>query len=144
MTRAIFMALLLGACSPTPDHALAWAPSGQAPLETHAVDLDPADPQPATCDVEVSFGSFAAGPDIELKQRISDLVQSNPDVTDSRESPWGREGETTLCLYTRDGAAADRLYAAIVAMIPTRGPRAPTTVTHRDGRAHSTSGPGRH
>lgn len=92
------------------------------------------------CDVQVSYGSFGPGVDTPLKQRIADMVANDPAVIEASEEGWGREGETTLCLHTQDRAAADRLFEAIVALLPVEAPRAPTTVTHRDGRVRGSGG----
>ncbi|CAN5323352.1 hypothetical protein BH10PSE1_BH10PSE1_01320 [soil metagenome] len=100
-----------------------------------------ATPATAACDVEVSFGSFGAGVDAPLHGQILALTRANPDVTTSTEEPWGREGETTLCLMARDEAATDRLYGMIAAQLPSTSTRAPTTVRHRDGRSRAATYP---
>lgn len=100
------------------------------------------DPTPAaSCDVEVSFGSFGAGVDTALHGQILALIRANPEVIDSREEGWGREGESTLCLRLKDETAANRLYGAIAAQLPSTSTRAPTTVRHRDGRSRSATYP---
>lgn len=91
------------------------------------------------CDVEVSFGSYAMGVDRDLKTRVMAFVDDSDDVVDVTERPWGREGESTLCVLTAGASAADRVYARIAGLIPARSERAPTTVTHRDGRTKSSS-----
>lgn len=95
------------------------------------------------CDVEVRFGSYAMGVDPDLKRRILSIVQNDPGVETSTETPWGREGESTLCVDLDSAAATDRLYGRIEAVIPPYSDRAPTTVIHRDGRSHSAVMPGR-
>lgn len=99
---------------------------------------------PDTCDVEVSFGSYGAGPDGALRDNILNLVKDDPGVTASGMKPWGREGETTLCLRAKDDATANRLYGVIAAQLPSTSTRAPTTVRHRDGRSHATAYPTAH
>jgi len=89
------------------------------------------------CDVEVRFGSYAMGVDTDLKRRILSLVQNDPGVETSTETPGGREGESTLCVDLDSAAGTDRLYGRIAALIPPYSDRAPTTVIHRDGRSHS-------
>ena len=95
----------------------------------------------AACDVEVSFGSYGAGTDRALHDSILALTRGNPDIASAEETPWGREGETTLCLRTPDDAAANRIYGAVAAQIPQTGAKAPTTVRHRDGRSRFTAYP---
>lgn len=100
----------------------------------------PADDGPRPCDVTVSFGSYAMGVDHDLKARILALVASDRSVEDSEERRWGREGESDLCIHAPAPGAADRLFDQIAALIPATSDRAPTTVTHRDGRSDA-SGP---
>lgn len=92
------------------------------------------------CDVEVSFGSYAMGVDQDLKARIVGVVSGNADVAGSVETPWGREGESTLCIMA-DAGATDRLYDRIVGLLPRYSERAPTTVTHADGRSRAVGMP---
>lgn len=93
------------------------------------------------CDVEVRFGSYAMGVDQELKTRIIQVVDGNPDVESWVSTPWGREGESTLCIVTDTAAASDRVYDRIVDLMPQYSERAPTTVTHADGRSRAVSMP---
>lgn len=117
---ALFAALLLAGCAATPSA--------------------PADDGPRPCDVTVSFGSYAMGVDHDLKARILALVASDRGVEGSEERRWGREGESDLCIYAPGPGAADRLFDQIAAQIPETSSRAPTTVSHRDGRRDA-SGP---
>ena len=86
------------------------------------------------CEVEVRFGSYAMGVDRELKDSVLQLVGEDSGVLSSTESPWGREGESTLCVQTDNARTADRVYEGIVALLPPHSDRAPTTVIHADGR----------
>ena len=86
------------------------------------------------CEVEVRFGSYAMGVDRELKDSVLQLVREDSGVLSSTESPWGREGESTLCVHTDNARTADRVYEGIVALLPPHSDRAPTTVIHADGR----------
>ncbi|HEV2082414.1 MAG TPA: hypothetical protein VGR32_08155 [Brevundimonas sp.] len=95
------------------------------------------------CDVKVDFGSYAMGVDGELKSRILAFVEGSDDVVDAAETSWGREGESTLCVLAAGASATDRVYGRIAGLIPVRSERAPTTVTHRDGRTKSSSLPPR-
>jgi hypothetical protein len=93
------------------------------------------------CDLTVSFGSYAMGVDHELKARILALVAQDPGLENTEERPWGREGESDLCIHAPRPGQADRLYDRIAEMIPTYSGRAPTTVTHRDGRSDASGMP---
>jgi hypothetical protein len=95
------------------------------------------------CDVEVSFGSYAMGVDRDLRARIVAFVDGSEDVVDAVETPWGREGESTLCVQAAGASATDRVYVRIAGLIPAQSERAPTTVTHRDGRTKSSTLPPR-
>lgn len=91
------------------------------------------------CDVKVDFGSYAMGVDQELKARVVAYVDESEDVADVTETRWGREGESTLCVQAASSTGIDRVYGRIAALIPARSERAPTTVTHRDGRVKSSA-----
>lgn len=93
------------------------------------------------CDLEVTFGSYAMGVDQALKVQIQNRIDGEAAVQSIEERHWGREGESTICVRTFDAAGADRLYREIAAMIPEHSERAPTTVTHRDGRSQGSTWP---
>jgi hypothetical protein len=122
----------------TANHAAAATAEAEAAAQTVPT---PAAAATVECDVEVSFGSYGAGPDTALKDSILTLVKADPGVTASDVKPWGREGETTLCLKAKDEAAANRLYGTLAAQLPSTSTRAPTTVRHRDGRSRATAYP---
>ena len=124
MIRGLAAALLLAGCA-TADQAV-----------THPVT-------PGVCHVEVSFGSYAMGVDGDLKTRIQAVITGDEDVLGVEESRWGREGESTLCISTLGMPAADRLYSEIAALIPEHSDRAPTTVSHLDGRSEGSTWPER-
>lgn len=58
------------------------------------------------CDVTVSFVSICCGPDQATETRIRRAVIADHRVVTAYETPWGREGESTLCLRTRTAADA--------------------------------------
>jgi hypothetical protein len=95
------------------------------------------------CDLEVTFGSYAMGVDQALKVEIQNRIDGEAAVSSIEERWWGREGESTICIRTFDAAGADRLYTAVAAMIPEHSDRAPTTVSHLDGRSHGSTWPER-
>ena len=100
----------------------------------------PADSDPQACHVTVSFGSYAMGVDAELKTDILAVINADPGVMNVEETRWGREGEFDLCIHAPGRGIADRLYNQIADLIPEYSDRAPTTVTHIDGRTDA-SGP---
>lgn len=125
MIRALAAALLLAGCAAT---------EGTPMTEPAGVNV---------CDLEVTFGSYAMGVDQALKAEIQNRIDGEAAVASVEERRWGREGESTVCVRTYDAAGADRLYAAISAMIPEHSDRAPTTVSHRDGRSQGSTWPER-
>jgi len=126
------------------NHAAAATEAEAAAKAAPAVAPEPVLAATAECDVEVSFGSYGAGPDAALRDSMVSLLKADPGVTASEMKPWGREGESTLCLVTKDEAAANRLYGTLAAQLPSTSTRAPTTVRHRDGRSRATVYPTAH
>jgi len=88
---------------------------------------------PADCPLVIAFGSYAMGIDSETLRRVEGLLAGDPAVTGVTRSPWGREGEVTLCAAVRSNADRDRLFAAVAALFPQR-PRGPLSVRTNDGR----------
>jgi hypothetical protein len=64
--------------------------------------------------------------------KVETLLAADRGVTKVERSPWGREGEVTLCATTRSGRDATRLFRAIAALAPAK-PRGPITVSTRSG-----------
>lgn len=148
-TAALGLLLSLGACDgedpvtsatreiATTNHAAAAVARIEAEAEARADTVVSA----TTCDVEVSFGSFGSGVDGPLREQIRTLVLGDPDMVTSHEDRWGREGESTLCLQLKNEAAADRIFGAVAALLPSYSTRAPTTVRHHDGRSRAVTYP---
>jgi hypothetical protein len=88
---------------------------------------------PAHCPLTIHFGSYAMGIDGKTLRRVESLLAGDPAVTGVTRSPWGREGEVTLCASIRSNADRDRLFAAVAALFPRR-PRGPLSVRTNDGR----------
>jgi hypothetical protein len=120
----------------TANHAAAAVEQIKAETAAKAVT-----PEAVACDVEVSFGSYGTGVDGTLREQIRTLALDDADVITSTDKPWGREGESTLCLRMKDAAATDRLYGMLAAQLPSTSTTAPTTVRHRDGRSRATTYP---
>lgn len=108
---ACLSALALGACAST------GAPRADAPTER--------------CDMTVAFGSYGSGIDRVLHEQIVRFLAHDNRVGGVIERGWGREGETTLCVRTRNSGDMERLIAELRAMAASAGGiRAPTTVAY--------------
>ena len=79
------------------------------------------------CPLVVTFASYGAGIDGDTRARVETLLVSDRAVVGFAARHWGREGETTLCVRTRAGPDAARLFHAIRAMVPLRA-RAPISI----------------
>lgn len=115
MRLLAFAALILtAACQPMPE-----APSGPVAGER--------------CHVTVSFGSVCCGVDQATRARILAYVEHGPYVGRMTEHPWGREGESDLCLRTISSADPDVVVREIAALIPARteGSSTGTTTVRR-------------
>ena len=131
----LFAILALGAC--------AQRTANQAP----AAPPPPPPPPPIggvtqTCALTIVFGSYAMGIDGPTRTRVEALLVADRGVAGFDTRRWGREGEITLCVRTRSGADANRLFQAVRAMIPTR-PRGPITLGTSSGLSYETPPPRR-
>jgi hypothetical protein len=99
--------------------------------------IPPAPPKPssqaAACPLTVAFGSYAMGIDAATYARVEALLSADLAVTAVERTPWGREGEVTLCARTRSPADAERLLDSIAALFPA-APRGPISVATAAGR----------
>jgi hypothetical protein len=100
-----------------------------------------ADAGPAPCDVTIKFGSYGAGIDRDLADRIAAAVKIDRDVARSTIKPWGREGEFDQCLTVKPGRDAKALYARYRAMLPGKNLKAPTSIEGPDGMRFETIAP---
>lgn len=82
----------------------------------------------AACDFTVAFGSYGSGVDTVLRERIVRALAGDRRVAGTQERRWGREGESTLCVNSRNNGDVDGLIGEINAMIAAqvdlRGPTA--------------------
>ena len=92
------------------------------PAPRHPVPVVPAD-----CTITVAFGSYAMGIDSPTLARMERTLQADRRVRRFTRHPWGREGEVTLCVYTRSYSGAGGLSRQLRGMIPAR-PRGPVSV----------------
>jgi hypothetical protein len=92
----------------------------------------PTQPQAAAgaCALEIRFGSYAMGIDSGALQRVEALLAARRIPV--QRTPWGREGEVTLCATPRIPADAERLAREIAALLPA-DPRGPVAVTTAAG-----------
>jgi hypothetical protein len=92
------------------------------------------------CPLLVTFASYGTGIDGDTRARVETLLVSDRAVVGFAARHWGREGETTLCVRTRAGPDAARLFHAIRAMVPARS-RAPISIRTDAGLSFETRPP---
>lgn len=80
----------------------------------------------ADCPLTIQFGSFAVGPDRKAAAAIDRLLRSDESASVTR-SPYGREGEYSLCVRTSSKDHAVRLFEAVREILRA-GVRAPVSV----------------
>ena len=90
-----------------------------------SADVPPA--PAAACSVTVRFGSYAMGIDTAAAAEIDTILAGNANVKSVTRSAWGREGEYTLCVATRDATGAVRLMKQLAAVLP-QSPKGPISV----------------
>jgi hypothetical protein len=126
---AFLAAAALCACAAAPG---AETPGAGTPAAQEGSDMSDSH-IPAGCPLLISFGSYAMGIDRGTLRRVEALLAADPAVTAVIRSPWGREGEVTLCAAVRSDADRDRLFAAVAALFPRR-PHGPLSIRTNDGR----------
>lgn len=114
--------------------ALFAAPAAIARLPMNA------GPAPADCPLTIGFASYGAGIDGGSVQAVDRLLARDRAVRAVTRHRWGREGEVTLCVRTRGGADAARLFRAVRALLPAR-PRGPIALRTRTGLRYETPPP---
>jgi hypothetical protein len=120
--------LLLAAALFAAPAAIARAPRGN-------------NPAPANCPLTIGFSSYGAGID-RSSQAIERLLAGDRAVRAVTRHGWGREGEITLCVRTRSGTDANRLFRAARRLIPAR-PRGPVSLGTLGGLRYETPPPRR-
>lgn len=100
-----------------------------------------ADAGPPHCDVTIKFGSYGAGIDRELADKVAAAVKNDRDVARSERKPWGREGEFDQCLTVKPGRDAKAMYERYRAMLPGKSLKAPTSIEGPDGLRFETIAP---
>lgn len=88
--------------------------------------------RPSACDVEIRFGSFAAGIDKRAEAAVEALLEDEPGIAAVSRSSHGREGEYALCVSTRSSEDSALLFRRIAESLP--GPAsAPVRITGPGG-----------
>jgi len=101
----------------------------------------PSIPGGESCDVSISFGSYAMGIDGDAYARVETWLAAHKDlVTDVEVTPWGREGERTVCVMTSSPAAIKPVFSGVVKQLPAVGKKAPITAMSRTGGHFQTKG----
>ena len=120
-----------------------------AVLATACATDSGAEPPPSVpggegCDVSISFGSYAMGIDSEAYARVETWLAGHKDlVADVKVTPWGREGERTVCVTTTSPAAIKPVFSGVVKQLPAIGKKAPiTALSKTGGHFHTKGGPG--
>nr|WP_295110717.1 hypothetical protein [uncultured Caulobacter sp.] len=100
-----------------------------------------ADAGPPKCDVTIKFGSYGAGIDRDLADKVAVAVKADRDIARSERKPWGREGEFDQCLTVKSGRSAKAVFERYRAMLPAKTLKAPTSIEGPDGLKAETIGP---
>ena len=144
MTRlALLLLPMLAACEAAGDPRNA-APTNASPVPAAAPAAAAPAPAPAKagvrpepgpgddCPLAIRFGSYAMGIDRPTLEAVESLLAADAAVTAVERSPWGREGEVTLCARLRSDSDAGRLFRAVAGLFPAE-PRGPLSVATRTG-----------
>lgn len=127
---ALFLASLATAGS-----AFAVTPEGGRPVTGVA-------PGDENCDVTVVFGSYAMGIDGESFRKVEAYLKRRPNVRYTATA-WGREGEKTVCVDTKNKAQTRRVYSDLRGMLPRVSRRGPVTIRSNLGQNYQTQSPHR-
>ncbi|MCK5911630.1 MAG: hypothetical protein KAG62_16920 [Caulobacter sp.] len=100
-----------------------------------------ADAGPARCDVTIRFGSYGAGIDHALADKVAAAIKVDRDIARAERKPWGREGEFDQCLTVKPGRDARATYERYRSMLPARSLKAPTSIEGPGGLRFETIAP---
>lgn len=129
---AMFLASLATAGS-----AFAVQPEGGRPGQGPVRGVAPGD---ENCDVTVVFGSYAMGIDGESFRKVEAYLKRRPNVRYTATS-WGREGEKTVCVDTKNNAQTRKVYADLRGMLPRVSRRGPVEIRSTLGQTYQTRSP---
>ncbi len=120
------VAALAAACATVP--ATAAQPEGGRP------SIAPGD---VNCDVTVVFGSYAMGIDSQTFAKVDAYLKRRAPAVTANTSSWGREGERTICVTTRNAKATRKVFTDIRNMAPRVARRGPVEIRSRFGTFQS-------
>lgn len=106
--------------------------SAPAPRQAGITTAPRNTPVPRDCPLVVAFASYAAGINRRVYAAVEELLTNDRGVRAIQRHPWGREGEVTLCVRTRTGRDAVRLFHRVKALFPS-GRTPPLTVSTSSG-----------
>ncbi len=119
----LFATIAIAACAPVP---LQMPEAALGPVSSSAQWAEE-NSTPGKCSVRVVFGSFATGPDRGAMLAINRILVAEPAMTQISRSPYGREGEHSLCIQASKPTAATRIFEDLKSAL--RGPvAAPVTI----------------
>ena len=97
-------------------------------------------PGDENCDVTVVFGSYAMGIDGQSYQKAEAYLKRRKGVRYTSTN-WGREGERTICVDTKNKTQTRKVYADIRGMLPRVSRRGPVEIRSNLGEAYRTRSP---
>jgi hypothetical protein len=124
-------AALAAACAAVP--ADAAQPAGSAPASVAPGDEN--------CSVTVVFGSYAMGIDRDSFQKVDRYLKRRAPAVHYTATNWGREGERTVCVTTRNGRMTRKVFSDIRGMLPRVSNRGPVELRSDLGQAYQTKSP---
>ena len=99
-------------------------------------------PEPlAACDVTVRFGSYGAGADQAVADRVALAARTDHGVRRITRRPWGREGELDLCVMAKSAALAPGVFERLRPLIPAKGKAGPISILGPNGAHIEIAGP---
>jgi hypothetical protein len=122
-------AALAAACATVP--ADAAQPAGQPSIA----------PGDENCSVTVVFGSYAMGIDGESFQKVERYLKRRAPAVRYTATSWGREGERTVCVTTRNGKVTRKVFTDIRGMLPRVAQRGPVELRSNLGQSFRTRSP---
>ena len=93
------------------------------------------------CDIVIDFGSYGSGTNHDVRKKVNVYLKDNTLVSSHLHWGWGREGEFTKCLVTKNKVAMDKVFTELKKIIPDSSKKAPITMKAKDGRVHDCQWP---
>lgn len=112
---------------------LLCAQQGAQAVEFEMLGRTPPD-RGSSCSLLIEFGSVCCGPDQAALEAVTAYLKASPAVRRVRQWSWGKEGEQSLCVTTKDAEAAAALESELKAHLPPRTPQRPAPRFRRDAR----------